>query len=127
MKVFDFREVKEAQEFAQYGGVALHLHSICFDHSPRCFRDACWKRNEPIAHLFDRDKERLWSTVKAVGVNVIAIQYTDREEQHVDVCGDPLRRLIVMHYDRLLRLGKTSSIKRLRKILSNYEGSRKWL
>jgi hypothetical protein len=127
MKVFAVREVSEALNHSQMGGSALHLHNICFDYSPTCFKDACWKRKEPIAHLYDMDKERLWARVKTFGVNVIAIQYTGTEEQHVDLCGAPLRRLIIHHYGRLLKLAKKSSIERLRFILSEYEGSKGWI
>lgn len=128
MKVFSMKEVSESLNHSHLmGGMALHLHSIVFDYSPRCFKDAVRKRKEPIAHLFDQNKERLWAKVKSVGVNVIFIHHTDREEQHVDLCGAPLKKLIQRHYRKLIKLNKTASAERLKEILSEYEGSKGWI
>lgn len=127
MKVFDELEIHEATRHAMNGRVALHLHNICFEQSPRCFRDACWKRYECIGHLLDQNKDRLVERAKSLGVNVIFIDKQDTAFQHIDLCGAPLRKLINFHYGRLLFLGKKTGITKLRKILAKFPGCSGWL
>jgi prepilin-type N-terminal cleavage/methylation domain-containing protein/prepilin-type processing-associated H-X9-DG protein len=95
MKKFDEIEVKEAVDYAAAGGQALHLHQIIPDRkkAPRCFVSAV-DRGEDIAHLFDRDTERLKATARRLGVRVIFIHREGTDRQHIDLCAGPLKKAI---------------------------------
>lgn len=95
MKAFLCREVEEAKLYAAEGGQALHLHAIIVDRrkAPACFKAAV-ARGERIAHLFDRDRDRLVATVKRLGVRVVAVEREGTTGQHVDLCGAPLRKAV---------------------------------
>ena len=95
MKVFLLREVEEAWAYADEGGQALHLHNIIvdYDKAPRCFVAAV-ERGENIAHLFDKDEARLIKTARRLGVRVILVERRGRHGQHIDLCGQPLKRAI---------------------------------
>jgi len=92
MKKFKCLEIEEAIEFAQQGGQALHLHQIIMnpETAPRCFVSAV-NRGEDIAHLFDQNLERLKETVRKLGVRVVFVDKLGTPNQHVDLCGKPLR------------------------------------
>lgn len=128
MKVFSWLEIHEATAHAEAGHRALHLHDIIPypERAPRCFVQAV-KRGEPIAHLYDMDKPRLIEAAKQFGINIVVVEYEGTKYQHVDFCGGPLRKLLVEHYKRLLRLGKQQSIARLHFILRPYKGTATWL
>ncbi len=93
MRVFQQREIKEAEAHAAEGGQALHLMSGRFaylrDDTPSCF-----KGREQIAHLFDQDVARLAATARRLGVRVVLIERRGQEGQHVDLCGRPLERAL---------------------------------
>lgn len=93
MQIFREREVEEAVAHSAAGGQALHLHRIIVDRrrAPRCFVQAV-DRGESIAHLFDLDTERLKATARRLGVRVIYIDRAGTPNQHVDLCGGPLRK-----------------------------------
>lgn len=93
MKVFQWRELKEAMAFAADGGVAIHLHKIVFPNSPTCFKRAV-AAGENIAHVFCRDRELLESLARRHGVRVIKIEHPGTNRQHVDLCGKPLASLL---------------------------------
>lgn len=95
MMPFGTMEVEEAVAHAVAGGQALHLHRIIPDRAtaPRCFVQAV-DRGEPIAHLFDQDRERLITTARMLGVKVIYIDRANTPNQHIDLCGGPLLRLL---------------------------------
>lgn len=97
MKSFECREIQEAQDYADSGGQALHLHQIIMDRrkAPRCFVQAV-ERGENIAHLFDRDLDRLKRTVRGLGVRVVVVEYEGQRGQHVDLCAGPLRKAVAM-------------------------------
>lgn len=97
MRIFQQREVQEAQAHAAAGGQALHLHRCIPDPStaPRCFVQAV-DRGEAIAHLFDKDARRLELTVRRLGVRVVVIEHRGKPGQHVDLCGAPLQRARAM-------------------------------
>lgn len=97
MRVFGTMEVREAVAHAAGGGQALHLHAIIPDRSraPRCFVAAV-DRGEPIAHLFDLDRERLLATAKKCGVRVLHIDRDGTDRQHIDLCSGPLRKAYTM-------------------------------
>lgn len=97
MKVFQEREVAEALAHAAAGGQAIHLHRIIVDRrrAPRCFVQAV-DRGEDIAHLFDRDEDRLVATVKRLGVRVVVVGRRGQPGQHVDLCGGPLRKALLL-------------------------------
>lgn len=86
-------EVEEAIQYSMEGGQALHCHKIIVDENkaPSCFVNAV-KRGEDIAHLFDQDQGRLVRTAKRLGVKVILVERVGTENQHIDLCGAPLRR-----------------------------------
>jgi hypothetical protein len=93
--IFECFEVKEALQYAALGGQALHVHRIIVDpkRAPRCFVNAIC-RGEEIAHLFDRDDERLKATARRLGVRIIKIDREGTPRQHIDLCGAPLRKAI---------------------------------
>ena len=87
------REVDEAVAYAAAGGQALHVHNIIVDKTlaPRCFVAAV-ERGEDITHLFDQDRARLERTVRHLGVRVVVVERAGTPDQHVDLCGVPLRK-----------------------------------
>lgn len=91
MKLFSMMQLNEAVEHAKQGGQALHIHTIVFNHSPACFRNAV-ARGEYIAHLFDLDRDRLIKTARRLGVRVVYVDRDGEEGQHIDLCGKPLQR-----------------------------------
>lgn len=94
MRSFESRKMREAIAFAAGGGQALHLHTIVFPNSPKCFRDAV-ARGESIGHLFDQDEERLVNTARRFGVRRIVVEKRGLPTQHVDLCGAPMRAAIM--------------------------------
>lgn len=97
MRVFRDREIFEAYEYANGGGQALHLHRIVRDrrYAPRCFVAAI-DRGENIAHLFDQDAERLIQTARSLGVRTIYVDKAGTRQQHIDLCGAPLRKAVAL-------------------------------
>lgn len=97
MRVFAERDVEEAIAHAAAGGQALHLHAIIPDRrrAPRCFVAAV-DRGEPIAHLFDRDRERLTRTAGRLGVKVVYVDRDGTDGQHIDLCAGPLRKALAL-------------------------------
>jgi hypothetical protein len=101
MKHFYMMEIREAVDYANAGGMALHTHRIIVDRdrAPRCFVAAV-DRGENIAHLFCNDVDKLTKVVRKLGVRVV---YVDCEgvmgDQHIDLCGAPLTRALKMCED----------------------------
>jgi hypothetical protein len=97
MRVFERRQLREAIAHAAAGNQALHLHDVIVDPSkaPRCFVNAV-RRGENIAHLFDRDRDRLVRTVRQLGVRMIVVERKGTDGQHVDLCGLPLKKALGM-------------------------------
>ncbi|MBU6429915.1 MAG: hypothetical protein KGR26_12955 [Cyanobacteria bacterium REEB65] len=95
MRIFLEREVREAQEYAEAGGQALHLHQIIVNRStaPRCFVREVDAGND-IAHLFDQNLGRLRDTVRELGVRVVVVERRGEPGQHVDLCAGPLQKAI---------------------------------
>lgn len=93
VRVFAWREVREAVAYAKAGGQALHLHRVIVNRAkaPHCFVAAV-DRGEFIAHLFDQDAVRLRATARKLGVKSIYIHRAGTDAAHVDLCGAPLRR-----------------------------------
>jgi hypothetical protein len=89
MKLFSYREVRQAQVFSLEGGQALHVweHNGRFPNAPKVFL-----RHSEWAHLFDQDTERLKKTVRSLGVKQIFIHHPGTDRQHVDLCGSPLEK-----------------------------------
>lgn len=100
MKIFSALQVEEAIEFAAVGGQALHLHRIIPDRdkAPRCFVQAVDK-GEDIAHLFDKNRDRLLETAKLLGVQVLHVDRDGTARQHIDLCGKPLAAAKTMAAD----------------------------
>lgn len=97
MKTFGVWEVEEAVEYAAAGGQALHLHNIIvdWDKAPSCFVRAV-QSGENIAHLFDQDEARLIKTARSLGVNIILVEREGTPNQHIDLCGKPLKKAIAL-------------------------------
>ena len=93
MQVFQCEDIQAAYAHAAAGGIAVHLHSIVFPHSPQCFRQAV-KRGEQIAHVFGQDAEELKLLAKKHGVRVLYIDKPGTPRQHIDMCGKPLQNLL---------------------------------
>jgi hypothetical protein len=100
MKIFQEMEIEKAVAYSLEGGQALHLHRIIPDpaRAPRCFVNAV-KRGDDIAHLFDQDYKRLHMMAHELGVNIVVIERMGTENQHVDLCGSPLKRAIKLCKD----------------------------
>jgi hypothetical protein len=88
MKLFEYREVREAKAHALDGGQALHVFPAYKE--PRA--PVCFKRSDEWGHLLDQDEERLIRTAKQLGVRKIVVDQKGTERQHIDLCGAPLRR-----------------------------------
>lgn len=101
MKKFDCMELREAISHASDGGQSLHLHRIIVDRrrAPACFVRAV-DRGENIAHLFDQDVDRLRATARRLGVRVIVVEKEGTLDQHVDLCGGPLKKALGMCEER---------------------------
>lgn len=95
MKVFQMREIREAQDYAAQGGQAIHLHAFITDKAPDVFKKAVAGGNQ-IAHLFDRDTKRLASTALSLGIRRVVIEHQGTPRQHVDLCGGPLEKAVRM-------------------------------
>src|SRR5262245_21440334 len=97
MRHFETLEIHEALAWAAAGNVALHTHRIIVDprRAPQCFVRAV-DRGEDIAHLFDLDTERLKATARKLGVRVIYVDRAGTKDQHIDLCGTPLKRALAM-------------------------------
>lgn len=97
MRQYKMMELREAVEYAEEGGQALHLHTIIGNRSkaPKCFVRAVDK-GENIAHLFDQNKSRLIATAKKVGVpsRMVLVEREGTPHQHIDLCGTPLKNAI---------------------------------
>jgi hypothetical protein len=91
MRVFAWREVREAIDHSTAGGQSLHLHRVIPDRraAPRCFVAAV-DRGEFIAHLYDLDRERLVATARRLGVQNVYVDRDRTPTQHIDLCGGPL-------------------------------------
>jgi hypothetical protein len=97
MKRFACMEIEEAIAHAAAGGQALHLHRIIVDRqkAPRCFVQAV-DRGEDIAHLFDQNELRLRVTARRLGVRVLVVERRGTPNQHIDLCGGPLKRALAL-------------------------------
>jgi hypothetical protein len=95
MKLFQWREIEAAVDYAAQGGQALHIHNFIID---RDKAPACFKRDvdagKQIAHLFDQDKNRLIATARRLGVRVILVEREGTDGMHIDLCGKPLERAV---------------------------------
>ena len=90
MKLFQLREVEEAIEFAEAGGIALHIwRGASPGPKPRCFKDG-----EQWGHLIDRDIARLCANAHRFGVRRVHVSRKGAKGQHVDLCRGPLRKAI---------------------------------
>lgn len=85
MKIFQWKQIAEAKEFAATGGQALHIHPVTAGHP-------LFKRYPEIAHLIDLDETRLIKTARALGVRVIKVERKGQPLQHIDLCGKPFER-----------------------------------
>lgn len=70
MKLFQQNEIFKAYAYAAGGGQALHLFDWpgASPGAPRCFKGA-----KQGGHLIDRNRERLITTAKSLGVRVIKL------------------------------------------------------
>lgn len=96
MRGFLTREIQAAVGYSLSGGQSLHLHTLGVGKdAPAVFRGAV-ARGEWVAHLFDKDADRLKRTARALGVNVVVIDRPGQAAQHVDLCGGPLQRALLL-------------------------------
>ena len=82
-------QIQEALDYAACGGQALHVWNggQWPGDAPACFR-----RSPIWGHLMDQDEKRLVATARRLGVRRVVVSKRDRREQHVDLCGAPLRK-----------------------------------
>lgn len=95
MVAYRDRELADAIQWSLKGGQALHLHRVIPDptKAPRVFVEAV-ARGDWLAHLFDRDADRLVHTARRLGVRVVHIGRQGAPGQHVDLCAGPLDRAL---------------------------------
>jgi len=90
MKRFESKDIAAAMDFAEAGGVALHVWKGAWPgKKPRCFRDG-----QDWGHLFDMNPKRLVATARRLGVRVIKVSRIGGRGQHIDLCGKPLAKAI---------------------------------
>lgn len=92
-KLFNWRELQEALQFAYDGGQALHLMPGKFV-DKRKDAPECFKGQPFFAHLFDQQTARLEATARALGVKKILVEKQGERQQHIDLCGEPLNKAI---------------------------------
>ncbi len=111
MRGFLTREIQAAVGHSLAGGTALHLHTLGVGKdAPAVFRLAV-SRGEWVGHLFDRDAARLDRTARALGVRVIVIDRPGQAAQHVDLCGGPLARALLLCDNAASRRSLSPSIR----------------
>lgn len=94
MKRVDGRQIGKPWEYAADGGQALYVyHPLRWPSAPRVFQREA-KVGWPWAYLFDMDAGRLAATARRLGVRVVRIHREGMLGQHVDLCGEPLRRAV---------------------------------
>jgi len=95
MRRFEHRQIREAKAYAAEGCQALHVWqgSADWPEAPRVFREAA-ARGEQWAHLLDQDADRLRRTARQLGVRRILVSHEGTPRQHIDLCGEPLRRAL---------------------------------
>lgn len=99
MKLFFSNQLPEALAYSLSGETAVHLHRIVFSRSPACFKRSV-KQGYPIAHVFSQDAELLRELAVRSGIRVVYIDKEGTARQHLDMCSNPLRRLLnEMGYD----------------------------
>lgn len=92
-KLFTWRELQEAMQFAYQGGQALYI-------MPGKFADKRKDCPEPlqgqpfIAHLFDQQTTRLEATARELGLATILIEKQGERQQHIALSGEPLNKAI---------------------------------
>lgn len=94
MKQFAANLVRDAIDYADSGGQALHVWAPPQNKTGSCYpgAPACFRKTNLWAHLIDRDTQRLKKTARNLGVKKIVISRPGRSGQHVDLCGKPLRK-----------------------------------
>lgn len=94
MKLFQMRDVVEAQDYADAGGQALHVWNAEWPNlgGKHTSAPTCFQRSKEWGHLLDRDTVRLVMAARRVGVKAIVIGRHGKRGQHVDLCGQPLER-----------------------------------
>jgi len=94
MKHFTIMQLEEAYAYAEAGGQALYTHNVITDkfRTPICLVRAV-RTGRNIAHLFDRDEDRLMLTARLLGAHV-KVEARNTYRQHINLCAAPLRRAL---------------------------------
>ncbi len=96
MRLFKTMQVREAMDYGDNGGQALHIWTPTpFEKKMRGV-PLCFKQSDKWAHLIDMDSARLEKTAKSFGVLRIKISRIGRRGQHIDLCGKPLEKAMEM-------------------------------
>lgn len=93
LQLFSVREVKQAREHSMQGGQALHVWTPPaggWPSAPAVFN----RKRKQWGHLMDQDAERLVATAKRFGVRKIVVSQEGKPYQHIDLCGQPLKRAL---------------------------------
>lgn len=53
---------------------------------------SCFEQSPVWGKLYDQDAQRLVNMARGLGVNRVVIHHQGASRQHVDLCGEPLRR-----------------------------------
>ena len=94
MKLFSHMDIHAAYEYSAAGGQALHVWNPGggWPGAPSCFA----RNTKQWGHLMDRDIERLERTARSLGVRVIKSSRIGQRGQHIDLCGAPLQRAVLL-------------------------------
>ncbi|MCK5639236.1 MAG: hypothetical protein KAJ19_00510 [Gammaproteobacteria bacterium] len=95
MKLFKYKELREATQFAKFGGQALHLYNstkLPFGYRNKKSVPGTFLKHKQWGHLFDNNRKRLRKTAKKIGIQRVKIDREGTYKQHVDLCGVPLEK-----------------------------------
>jgi hypothetical protein len=96
-RYFERRQIKEAIEFAEQGGIAVHRNLDSY-HGRRSGRGMLMER--PFLHVIGL-RPQLQEWARRHGIPALAIQPEKRRRvAHIDVFGEFAQRLIDRHRDR---------------------------
>lgn len=93
MKQFTEMDLQGAVACAKSGNQALHLFNV-IPYSRKASK--CFQKKKTAGHLIDHNIGRLVQTAKSLGVRVIKVDRQGTDKQHIDLCGKPLERAILI-------------------------------
>lgn len=88
---------RAAIAYALSGGQGLHVWDPdLYGWRERPAIPRVFAESKPWAHLFDQDEERVKTTARLLGVNIVVLGGKGRRTQHVDLVAAPLKRAMLL-------------------------------